>query len=258
MIYINGSPADMARIARARPVRGIESICLSRMMRGAGAYYYASIGELHFELALRRTTVARAERLRLAGLNFESFRGSYCNKRYWIRTANGGFELRRGVSPAAAVRDIYSNGREYGTECATAMQIVYCGALLDLVADSAFDAHFGGMRLMNWHDIPTPLKETGSLHRVKDYLPGDRRYFSNPEVNLNAPEWQGENVIDMGDGTYYGHGIGRRRADKIIATLNSARRASARRSAYLIPTAGRPDYSRLYSMFGSALRPAPR
>lgn len=250
MIYINGAPADTGAIARAYPVAGIENLCLSKLAKSGYAYNYASNGELGFELSLRRATVDRAGRLLRAGLNFETFREAYCNKRFWLRSPDGGFELRRGVLPAAAIRDIYENGRAYGTECATAMQIVYYGALLDTVPAGSFNSRFIGIRLMNWHDISAPLRETGMMRRARDTLPGDRRYFANPDVNLTAPELQGENVIDMGDGTYYGHGFGRLRAEQIISQLNRARRPGARREAYLMDTAGRPDYKKLYGLFG--------
>ncbi|MDR2615161.1 MAG: protein-glutamine gamma-glutamyltransferase, partial [Oscillospiraceae bacterium] len=240
MIYIDGRPADTRTLSRGYPARGVEYICINRLANSERAYKYSSEGELAFELALRRAIVSRADSLRRSGLNFETFRGAFCNERYWRRGADGGFELRNTARASAAVRDIYENGRNYGTECATAMQIVYYGALLDTVPAAAFDKRFVGIRLMNWHDISEPLRETGALRRERDMLPGDRRYFANPDVNLETPEWQGENVIDMGDGTYYGHGIGRRRAEEMIMTLNRARRRGAKREAYLTAAAGRP------------------
>lgn len=253
MIYIAGKPADLQALLRAHPANGIEHACITTLAASRTRYDYASLDELNFELALRTAIVDRAERLRRSGLQFEVFRRAYCNRRYWNRRADGGFEVRSGVSAAAAVRDIYENGRAYGTECATAMQIVYYGALLDVVPPAAFDRRFAGMRLMNWHDIAAALREVGSMNHATDYLPGDRRYFANPDVNLQTPEWQGENVIDLGDGTYYGHGMGRRRAPEIIAELNQNRRGGSRaalRSAYLMDAAGRPDFAKLHGLFG--------
>ncbi|MDR2421600.1 MAG: protein-glutamine gamma-glutamyltransferase [Oscillospiraceae bacterium] len=261
MIYIGGSPAGFAALARGYPARSIEYICLYRLSKSAHGCSYSSREELVFELAMRRATVSRAERLRRSGLNFKTFKGSFCNARYWRRDPDGGFELRRGAGPSAAVRDIYENGRAYGTECAAAMQIVYYGALMDTLPDGVFDRSFtappggmrarrgeGGIRLRDWRDISATLRETGEMRRARDFLPGDRRYFANPDVSLAGPEWQGENVIDMGDGTYYGHGVGRRGAGEIIEMLNRARRRGARRGAYLVAAAGRPDYKKLYAL----------
>jgi len=260
MIFIAGKSADLQGLFRRYPANGVEHACLTTLSTSRTRYDYVSVDELSFELTLRGAIVERSELLRRSGLQFEVFRRAYCNRRYWNRRADGGFEVRSGVSAAAAVRDIYENGRAYGTECATAMQIVYYGALLDVVSEAAFDRRFAGMRLMNWHDIAPTLREVGSMNRATDYLAGDRRYFANPDVNLQTPEWQGENVIDLGDGTYYGHGMGRRRAAEIIAELNQNRRAArgvatrsadgGLRSAYLMDAAGRPDFAKLYGAFG--------
>ncbi|MDR0839634.1 MAG: protein-glutamine gamma-glutamyltransferase, partial [Oscillospiraceae bacterium] len=125
MIYINGSAVDFQMISRRYPQRGIEYSCASALSGSDTAYRYGSIDELDFELAARHAIVDRAERLRRCGLSFQTFRSAVCNDRYWVRRADGGFEVRRGASPSAAIRDIYENGRMYGTECATAMQLVY-------------------------------------------------------------------------------------------------------------------------------------
>ena len=249
MINISGKPVDLQTLARRYPPSGVEHACIAVMVNSRADYSYSSERELDFELALRRAIVEKAEALRRSGLKFEVFRRSYCNSRYWLRRADGGFELRRGASASKAVRDMYLNGRAYATECATAMQIVYYGALLDVASEAAFDVQFTGLRLMNWHDISPALRETGSMNRTTDYFPGDRRYFANPDVDLQNPEWQGENVIDMGDGTYYGHGMGRRRGAEVIAELNDNRRPLASRSAYLMNAAGRPDFKKLFAVF---------
>jgi protein-glutamine gamma-glutamyltransferase len=249
MISVNGAIYDSGLFAARYPVRSIETECARLLSQSAETYEYESLPALDFELNLRREIVGCAMKLLRSGFNFEVFRNSYCNERYWLRGADGGFEVRRGVSPAAAVRDIYANGQKYATECATAMQVVYYGALLAVVGESAFDRQLGGISLMNWHRLSKALEETGLMRPARDFLPGDRRYFANPDVSLEAPEWQGENVIDMGDGTYYGHGVGRRRGEEIIADLNRNRRPGAVKSAYLMPSTGRPDFGKLYKMF---------
>ncbi|MDR3310104.1 MAG: protein-glutamine gamma-glutamyltransferase [Oscillospiraceae bacterium] len=241
--YPNGSPA--ARYQSG----GLESRCAAILESSAARYDFASVERLDFELALRREIVNSALSLSRSGLGFAVFRKSRCNSAYWLRTADGGFDLRRGVQPSRAVRDIYRNGAAYGTECATAMQIVYYGALIAVVGDAAFDRAMGGISLMNWHRLSAALAETGQMRSFPDYLPADRRYFANPDVNLLTPEWQGENVIDIGDGSYYGHGVGRLTGSQIIAELNRARRPGATRGAYLMNSAGRPDFNKLYAMF---------
>jgi len=250
MITINGSQVSAIDIVSRYSNTGTESACAKILAQSQSRYDYSDYGSLDFELALRREILNSASKLLRSGLNFEVFRSSYCNTQYWYRTSDGGFDLRRGVPPSAAVRDIFNHGQSYGTECATAMQIVYLGALLSLSGDTKFDSAIGGISLMNWTKLTRALAETGSMQSYPDYLPADRRYFANPDVSLMTPEWQGENVIDMGDGTYYGHGVGRLSAGEIISDLNQNRRPGSSRSAYLMLSAGRPDFEKLHSMFG--------
>jgi protein-glutamine gamma-glutamyltransferase len=107
--------------------------------------------------------------------------------------------------------------------------------------------------LMNWHEIPYALREVGYLNDARDFFPGDRRYFKNPDVDPATPEWQGENVISLGDGLYYGHGIGTYKEDAFIKALNRNRRAGATRSAYLMNAAGRPDFEKLSRLYQNAI-----
>jgi protein-glutamine gamma-glutamyltransferase len=250
MITIGSAAPQIADLAAGYQNGGVERETLTRLWNSRFDYAYASKGELDFELKLRREIVACAMRLLRGGMEFQTFRSTYCNARYWIRKPDGGFEKRRDVTAYDAVSDIFENGPRYATECATAMQIVYFGALSRMVPRDKFNSEYAVIYMMNWHKIGSGLRETGLMRPATDYFPGDRRYFANPEVNLETPEWQGENVIDLGDGTFYGHGVGRMRASDIIAVLNNNRRPGAQRSAYLMSTAGRPEFSRLYRIFG--------
>lgn len=245
MIVINGSPLDMAALQNEYPEGSLERSLLNTMATGADRYTYDTPDDLRFELRMRREIVNAAKALNKSDFAFEVFRESRANPDYWVRHSDGGFELKRGVRPSAAIRDIFKNSAEYGTECATAMQIVYYKALLEIFPEERFDRIFQDIYLMNWHNISRALRGIGSMHRVGDHLPGDRRYFANPDVDPETPEWQGENVIDLGGGLYYGHGIGIHRAGTIIDALNSNRRSGADREAYLMETAGRPDFNYL-------------
>ena len=89
-----------------------------------------------------------------------------------------------------------------------------------------------------------------------DYLPGDCRYFNNPDVDPLTPEWQGQNAIDLSGGMYYGHGIGIKTADKIIEILNHNRIQDSTTSAYLMDMATRPGFMHLsfiYNKFQQTL-----
>ncbi|MFV2050776.1 protein-glutamine gamma-glutamyltransferase, partial [Metabacillus sp. YM-086] len=82
--------------------------------------------------------------------------------------------------------------------------------------------------------------------RGNDYLPGDCLYFDNPQFNPKTPQWRGENVIDLGNDLYFGHGIGIKTADGIIESLNKRRKAYATESAYLLSQVTRLDNRYLY------------
>jgi protein-glutamine gamma-glutamyltransferase len=101
---------------------------------------------------------------------------------------------------------------------------------------------------MNWRHLDPLLREIGLMKKYPFYLPGDRLYFANPDVDPLTPEWQGENVIDLNGKLYYGHGVGIHDADFIIRSLNENRIESADESAYLMNSAGRPNYKNLFQV----------
>ena len=249
MIIIDNKPLEAAAFSDEYPAGSLERKALEAMAASAQRYTYDSLKQLRFELRMRREIVSAAAALNKSGLDFEIFRKSRANPEYWSRRGDGGFVLRPGVKASESIRDIYSHGSRYATECATAMQIVYYKALLEIFPEDAFNKMFPDIVLMNWNDISRELRDIGVMHRRSDGLPGDRRYFANPDVDPETPEWQGENVIDMGDGTYYGHGIGRHRAGAIIDALNENRRRGATREAYLMDSAGMPDFIRLSDLY---------
>ena len=248
MITIGREAADPTELLMDYPEGSTQRQVLSILTESGRSYNYADTGTLRFELKLRREIVSAAEELNASRLEFQTFRDSFCNTDYWARMPDGGFALKRGVLPADAVRDIYRSSEKYGTECATAMLMVYYKALAETFSEEAFNRTFENIYLMNWHRIEPELRETGLMKRETDYLPGDRRYFRNPDVDPATPEWQGENVIDLGEGFYYGHGIGRHRAEVFIRALNQNRKDGANQSAYLLDSAARPNFSRLAAL----------
>ena len=67
---------------------------------------------------------------------------------------------------------------------------------------------------MNWKYLDKDLGVRSSNN--KRSLPGDCLYIANPDVDPATPEWQGENVIQLINGRYYGHGIGIRTIEGFI------------------------------------------
>lgn len=252
MIRIQGDSFNFNEFASQYSANSVEGNVLRAMENSNSTYSFNSLSLLEFELSLRRELVLAAEALNKSRLAFAVFHDSRCNKEYWTRTQNGGFLLKNNVSGADAIEDIYKNGSKYATECATAMVIVHYKALLEVYKKRLFDDTFKSIYLMDWEIRQSLLQEISRPRKVEQLLEGDRGYFRNPDVDPQTPWWQGENVIVLPNQLYYGHGVGIRTAEEIIKSLNSARRRDSSTSAYLMDSAARPNYQRLYNVFASA------
>lgn len=246
MIVLAGSPFQISDLIWEYPENSVERQLLEQMSQSPETYWYDTPDQLKFELSLRREIVDASKALNNSGLRFAVFHQSQCNPAYWDRTRNGGFHLKSGVKPSDAIRDIFTNGQAYATECATAMVIVYYGALLKVLPEETFNELFPSIYLMNWHKLDPLLQAVGRPKKVTDILLGDRGYFKNPQVDPQTPELQGENVIVLPDGLYYGHGVGITNAKQIIYILNANREKGATQPAYFMAdSAARPNFKRL-------------
>ena len=253
MIIISNNIVKIDTIVNEYEPNDIERDIITKMHLSKERYEFNSVKELQFELKLRKNIVIAAIRLNEGDMAFTTFRESKCNLDYWERTKEGGFKLKKGITPSAAIKDISINSSKYGTECATAMIIIYYQALLNIFGEKLFNELFTEIHLMNWHYLDSLLRDAGYIEKQSDYLPGDRRYFDNPDVNPVTPEFQGENVIDLGDGMYYGHGIGIGNAEEMINELNKVRIEEPKQSAYLLDVAARLDFKKLADIYYKSL-----
>ena len=241
MIEVGGKQITTIPEAEGFTPNELQKSIFDKMLKSSSTYKYGDARELTAELKIRNSIVNAARELNKSGFRFKVFRESTVNPDFWRRTNEGGFQLKSGVLPSDAINDIYRNGSMYGTECATAMLIVLYKAMLDVMPVDQFNKLYSDIYLMDWKSIDRDLALV-SQHNIADELPGDARYFMNPDVDPLRPEWQGENVYYLGGGRYYGHGLGINDADSIIRSLNSARKHGATRSAYLMDPAKRQDY----------------
>ncbi|GIP33161.1 protein-glutamine gamma-glutamyltransferase [Paenibacillus sp. J2TS4] len=227
---------------------------LSQMAANRTVYSYSRPEELEFEIRLRTSIMNEAIAMEQSNVSFADFEHSRCNPVFWILSHQGGFQLRPNVSPSAAIRDIYWNGHLYSFECATAMIILYYKAVLEVIGDRLFDQLFGHLYLYSWeYDRDLAVRTI----RTNEFLPADVLYFINPDVDPMKPEWQGVNVVNFGNGYYFGHGIGIRDSAGIILSLNRHRRPGATRNAYLLNQATNPGYSYLYRVSSGMTSPLP-
>ncbi|WZL72533.1 protein-glutamine gamma-glutamyltransferase [Clostridiaceae bacterium 35-E11] len=244
MIQISGDMVNLENLTNMYSPDSVERKIIDILSLSSEVYTYSTLEELKFELDLRKNIVETSKQLNRSRFGFRIFRKSTCNSDYWKRTDEGGFLLKEGVTPADGIQDIFINSAKYATECATAIVIIYYKAILNIFPQSLFNEMFSTIYLMNWKDLDEDLG-IRYYKNLSDYLPGDCRYFKNPDVDPLTPEWQGENVIDLGEGRYYGHGIGIKTADGIIQSLNRHRKIGATESAYLLPSATRPAFKYL-------------
>lgn len=211
-------------------------------------YVYTSPQQVRFEMVMRARIVEAARALEASAAEFGTFEESRCNDAFWERTADGGFRLKAGASPSAAIRDIYKNGHLYAFECATAAVIVLYKGILDTIGEELFDKYFASLYLRDWQfDSDLRLLQD---KQAKQTYPGDILYFKNPDFSPKTPEWQGENAIKLAEDTYFAHGIGIVGADQIIAKLNRHRKPGSAQSAYLMEDAFYPDFAHLAELAG--------
>ena len=245
MIKFAGAEPDLKKLLEKYPRDSVESSILDKLSKSSRTYEYSSEDELFFETDMRRNIINASMKLYRGRLGFRTFHESKCNEDFWKRREDGGFELKKDVRASDGIRDIFINTRRYATECATAVVIIFYAAVLESFSANLFNTAFTELTLMNWSQMDE-LMGIATYRKPKDYLPGDCRYFRNPDVNPLTPEWQGENTVDLGDGNYYGHGIGIGGPERIIRALNDNRIDDAQASAYLMDTATRPNFTNLY------------
>ncbi len=252
MIRINGETMQEESLMSRYSDDSIKRVILRKMFTSEKILNYSSIKALEFELNLRAAIVHASEKLNNSDFAFAVFKKSRCNPEFWERTQEGGFKLKPNARPFQAIQDIYRNSHLYATECATAIVIVFYLALTEVLPEELFNRLFADIYLMDWKYLDKDLG-VRSFKNV-DSLPGDCLYFQNPEFNPDTPEWQGENVIQLINGKYYGHGIGIRTAEGIIRALNQQRIPGATQSAFLTDTVIRPNYKYLYEQYTAASR----
>jgi protein-glutamine gamma-glutamyltransferase len=200
------------------------------------------------DIAFRKRVVDAARGLAKSGASFSgSWKSDKVNKKLWTLGYGGRMQVRKFMpdgsigKPSAALRDIFESGGQYGFECATAMMVIYHKAILDHVGDAAFDAAFSDPKMLaffRW-DIEdadyTQAKKLSEDPKITSRapVPGSHYYFVNPDAAPENSAFRGENVIYLGDGEYYAHGIIGAGGSyvvteaEILATLSALRKPGA-------------------------------
>ncbi|MDZ5470484.1 protein-glutamine gamma-glutamyltransferase [Bacillus sp. 31A1R] len=216
-----------------------EEEILNHLQNSSFIYDYSSLRDLRFELHLRSKIIEAAIQLGRSGAEFTVFKYSRFNPLYWTKTSRG-YVLKPNVLPSVAINDVFINGQEYAFECSTAIVLIYYYAVLKSINEVYFNQLFQSLLVWDWsYD-----EDLGIITKVgTDFIPGDVMYFYNPDYE--NPVWIGENVVFLGNGLYFGHGVGSKTAEGMIEALNTLRKSNATRSAHLIPQHSRLNFQYL-------------
>jgi protein-glutamine gamma-glutamyltransferase len=239
VIQILGKPFQKEDLFKSD---NIESVIMKRMQDAKVIYSYQTPGELLFELNLRKNIINSAIEMSKGEAKFNIFSNSRANPEYWQRLKTGGFLLKYDVRPSDAIRDIFLNSSLYTFECATATVMIFYYSLLKMIGETRFNKIFQNLYLYSWH-----LDSDFSIYTFygEHFLPGDVVYFHNPDVDPKKFWWRGQNVVDLGDGTFFGHGFGIRTHEEMIKFLNEKRKPGSQQSAYLTNLITRPSIKNL-------------
>jgi protein-glutamine gamma-glutamyltransferase len=148
MIQILGKPLQKTDLWETE---SIESAIIKRMEEAKLIYSYHNLDELLFELNFRKYIINSAKEMKKGKAKFNIFKNARGNPQYWQLSNVGVFQLRLGVKPSDAVRDIFVNSSLYTFECATAIVMIYYYALLKIIGDTTFNAIFQNLYLYSWH-----------------------------------------------------------------------------------------------------------
>lgn len=148
----------------------------------------------------------------------------------WRSVGDGAFKPRFFMKPSESVRDLFAHPERYEYECATAMVIVYYKAMLDVLGDKRFNEVCRDLQIGPWvmeADLERLFVRRGDSIPISEppLELGEHTYVKNFDVSPEGREagWQGENVIYVGDGLYYGHPFGIVDSQEIRSALDGQR-----------------------------------
>ncbi len=216
----------------------------------SGKINVQNVGEaLRDKVKIQKAMADASEEMGKAGHEFAVIKDHEANPAFFtVDKPTGTFKLKPGVKPSDAVKDIFANPDKYKFECATAMVIVYYKAMLETLGPKDFDRIAGDLEIGPWNyenDLARNLQISGTQADAgpdfqASLRTGDYSYINTPDVSDDARRrgWQGENVIYLGNGKYYGHPFGVADSKTIVDYLNTERKTGSTRSAGLIDLRG--------------------
>lgn len=199
-----------------------------------GRLVHTTLSETRYQTARMQLSVVKATRdFASANVGFSGrWKDDKVNTALWSLKYSGEMSVRAGQKPSEAIADIFKNGRSYAFECATGTMVILYKAILDRVGPDDFDAAFPRLKIKRWDNKPELFKAAERVGDLPGYMAGDHTYFKNPDFAPEHSAWQGENVIYLGDGQYFGHGVGYATEDDVLDTLDALRKPDATTPAF--------------------------
>ncbi|MFC1610811.1 hypothetical protein ACFL6C_07625 [Myxococcota bacterium] len=214
----------------------------------SGALKTRELGvELRDHVRIGAAVVSACRALARASPRFGVSHSHQFSSRFWLPVAESGcgaFEIRPGVLPSEAIRDIQVHPKRYRFDCGTAIVVVFYTAMLELLGEKTFNRVCANLEVGPWWlgpNLAEHLHGSGDISRAatpqsrRELRPGDHVRFCNWDVSAAGRRggWSGENAIYLGNGLYYGHPFGICNEKTIVDHLNAHRRWLFPRSATL-------------------------
>jgi hypothetical protein len=225
-------------------------------MMKQGKYEYEGPGELWNDLTIRLRIIEAAAAFNAKGHGFAgddlaNIKGS----KHWERQDVAliipmgdkkvlvpGIVWKRGPksSLSEAVDELYSKKGSY--DCASAISVIVLKAFTESYKSvrKEFLKEERMVVIAGGYTFPTDPSPSKDMITVKDkvLIPGDICYFFNPGSKRGV--WLRENAIYLGDGRFFGHGIGIKSYQEMAGTLYG-HSGSVWQFPYLLEQKGRPN-----------------
>jgi RHS repeat-associated protein len=178
------------------------------------------------EMEFRDALLAAADKVKKSGLGFAAAGEVGKDVKGWEGVKDGiRFKKGSGLTASKAIEELFNQAKDVKLDCANGGILVFYEALRSYLGDERFDKLFVGERQLDIAQANSTRLFWLDLKKYDDYLPGDWRYFSNP--NLDPKEsraWQGFNAIQAGKeatGKFIAHPGFELTAQETIDKLNS-------------------------------------
>ncbi len=192
--------------------QNLESEIVYEMMRANRIFQIkdADVTQLKLHVNARSRTVQATTQAKFHFGRTSDFEQDEGRPAYNIKYWKNPYQVKKGVKPSTAISDIFNNHDSYCMGCAVGKLTVQLYGIHQAIGSEEFDK-LSGYR-------PFDRKYTRKLLRIRQdtiWVPGDGGYVKNAIQGVQGLN-SGENIIYVGGGKYWGHGMaGNKTKDEI-------------------------------------------